>query len=48
VLGVGVVRWSDLHDISCDKVDPFESSQDSTEFACGPATRLWSTGRRRN
>jgi hypothetical protein len=48
VLSIRVVRRCYLHDVGCDEVDAFESTEDCTKFTCGPTPSLRGTGGWRN
>jgi hypothetical protein len=48
VLGVGVIRGSNFDDVSCNKVDTLETSDDRAEFSGAPPASLRGTGGRRN
>ena len=46
MFSISIVRWSDLHNIGGDEVDPLQTAKDCSEFASGPSSSLWGTGRR--
>ena len=44
MLGIGIVRWGNLDDVSGDEVDALETTDDGAQFTGGPASCFGGAG----